>query len=178
MQKSLSFADYMDSIKEAMDGIDESIRSVAGILGTVKKNGGKLVVLGNGGSLSIAQHMAQDVLKMCGMRAMTINCPSMITAFSNDDGFEYSYFNPVSKMIDERDAVLIFSCSGKSRNYIEFVSGFPEKRMTVASVVGTDGGFLKEKSEACIHIKSFDYQVCESAFCIVSDLLVKSLMED
>lgn len=169
---------YVAELREALVGLDEPILSASKLLGGVKSYGNRVLCLGNGGSLAVAQHFAQDLLKMCDVRAWTISCPSVITAYSNDNGFEYSYFSPAEKLLDEDDIIFIFSCSGKSRNYIEFVSGFPSIRNQIISVVGTDGGFLKEKSSLSIHIASSDYQVCETAFSIVADILVKSLLEE
>jgi len=174
---SVRVKNYFKEVKSAMVDIDDDIEKVFVILDAVKRSNRRIWILGNGGSLAIAQHFAQDLVKMTGLRAHTINCPSMITAHANDDGFEYSYFNPVKKLIDEGDPILIFSCSGKSRNFIEFVSGFPDMKNPVISIVGTDGGFLKTKSQVSVHIKSNDYQVCETAFCFISDILIKSLME-
>lgn len=175
---SLMISKHFREIKNSMVGIDEEIERIYDVLKKAKEDGARIWVLGNGGSLAIAQHFAQDLLKMCSVKAQAYNCPSMITAFSNDDGFEYSYFNPLNKLIGNGDVIFIFSCSGKSRNYIEFVSGFPDNSThKIISVVGTDGGFLKLKSNICAHIKSHDYQVCETAFCFVADMLVKSLME-
>lgn len=173
----LRIKEYVKLVKASLVELDDDIEKVSIILSKVKKEKGRVWILGNGGSLAIAQHFSQDLLKMCSVRAHTINCPSLITAYSNDDTFDFSYFNPVIKLIDAGDPIIIFSCSGKSRNYVEFVSGFPEMKNPIISIVGTDGGFLKQKSTICVHVKSLDYQVCETAFCMISDLLVKSLEE-
>ena len=169
--------DYVKEIKASLVGLDEDIEGIYEELLAVKKEGRRVWILGNGGSLAIAQHFAQDLLKLSGVRAQTLNCPSIITAYTNDDRFEYSYFNPLMKLIDEGDPIIIFSCSGKSRNFIEFVSGFPEMKNPILSIIGTDGGFLKTKSKVSVHVKSKDYQVCETAFSVVADILVKSLLE-
>lgn len=169
---------YTEAISESLSGLDPSIYEASKYLEAAKHAGRRVLILGNGGSLAIAQHFAQDLLKLCSIRAWTINCPSILTAHANDDGFEYSFFNPASKLLDPEDPIFIFSCSGKSRNYIEFVSGFPEIRHPIISVIGTDGGFLKTKSQVSIHVKSNDYQVCETAFCVIADILVKALLED
>lgn len=172
---SIRVKDYMKSVKASLVDIDDEIEEAFILMcesAVLKK---RIWVIGNGGSMAIAQHFAQDMLKMCNVRAQAINCPSVITAFANDDQFEYCFFNPISRLIDEGDIIVIFSCSGKSRNYIEFVSGFSENRNKIISIVGGDGGFLKEKSDVCIHVESMDYQICETAFCVISDIIVKSM---
>lgn len=168
---------HINAIREALLGEEDCIEGAFRILSHARGKGARVLILGNGGSMAIAQHFAQDLLKLCGVKAWTINCPSIITAHANDDGFDYSFFNPAVKLLDSGDPIFIFSCSGKSRNYIEFVSGFPDAKNPIVSIVGTDGGFLKEKSNVSIHIKSDDYQVCETAFCVVSDMLIKLLEE-
>ena len=157
-----------------MDGCDEKIDDLAGALRSARYLGRRVWVLGNGGSLAIAQHFAQDLLKMKGVRAHGPPDASVITAYSNDHAFEYAFFSSVRQLRDEHDLVIVFSCSGKSRNYIEFVSS---RIRPLAAIVGTDGGFLAQKSDFCIHVKSQSYQVCESGFSVIADLLL-ARMED
>jgi D-sedoheptulose 7-phosphate isomerase len=173
---SLTVDSYITQVHAAMAGIDESVAAILGAMQRARSKGKRIWVLGNGGSLAIAQHFAQDLVKLCKVRAQALNCPSMITAYTNDDRFEYSYFNPLQILMDPSDMIIIFSCSGTSRNYIEFVSGFVERNNPIAAIVGTNGGFLKEKADVCAHVTSDDYQVCETAFCVIADILVKSMM--
>lgn len=168
---------YIDNIKAAIGNVDRQVIKISNMISSTKSENGRIWVAGNGGSLAIAQHFAQDLVKACGVRAHALNCPSMITAYSNDEGFEYSYFLQLKTLADPKDILVIFSCSGKSRNYIEFVSSFGKTQNPVIAIVGTDGGFLKDKAGTSVHIRSNDYQVCEAAFCIISDMVVKNLME-
>lgn len=167
--------EYIEKISEAIYEDNEKIVQISEAIKFTHKNGKRIWILGNGGSLAIAQHMAQDLVKLCGVRAHAPFDSSLITAYSNDSSFEYSFYGPLNVLADKSDIILIFSCSGKSRNYIEFTS-FQIAR--IFSVVGTDGGFLLDKSEICFHVKSDDYQVCETAFCVVADLIIKKLLED
>ncbi len=167
---------YIKDVKTSLLDLDDDTEKAFEILLAAKDSGGRILCLGNGGSLSIAQHFAQDLLKLCRVRAWTINCPSILTAHANDDGFDKSFFNPAMKLLDPEDPIFIFSCSGKSPNYLPFVeTDIPNP---IVSIIGTDGGFLKTKSKVSIHVKSNDYQVCETAFCVIADILVKSLLEE
>ena len=174
---SFKAEEYLAQISRALGGCDAEIDHLFTGLRRVSSAGGRVFILGNGGSLAIAQHLAQDFLKLCDVKAMAITCPSIITAYSNDDGFEFCFFNPVLKLAEKGDAVLIFSCSGKSRNYIEFVSGFQPMGVKLFAIIGCDGGFLMEKTDGRVHVRSNDYQVCETAFCVIADILVKSFLE-
>ena len=158
-----------------MIDLDEHILSAARVISDAKARGARVWIIGNGGSMAIAQHFAQDMLKMAEVRAQTVNCPSILTAFSNDHSFDYAFFAPLLVLRDKNDPVIIFSCSGQSRNYIEFIS---QDVQPIVAVVGTDGGFLKGKAKVCVHVRSIDYQICETAFCLVADLILKKVMED
>lgn len=164
---------YIKEIKASLVDLDESIESIYRIIKAAKENSNTIWILGNGGSLTIAQHFAQDLIKLCGIKAIAVSDAPILTAYSNDHSFDYSSFAPLQVLRSKGDPILIFSCSGKSRNFIEFVSN---EDQPIISIVGNDGGFLKEKSNACVHIKSKDYQICETAFCVVADILVKSLL--
>ena len=167
-------SEYLRLLEEATADIEKGIEDFTAVLDRLRREKRRIWVLGNGGSLAVAQHFAQDLLKMRGMRAQCLNDPSVITAYSNDHRFDYAYFSPLSVLRDEKDAVLIFSCSGKSRNYIEFIS---QETFPILAVVGTDGGFLLEKADLAIHVKSDDYALCETAFSMVADLISYGLEE-
>jgi len=166
---------YIKDVKSSLVETDDSIEQIYKFLKDAKKSGNTVWILGNGGSLAIAQHFAQDLLKLCSIKAIAVNDPSILTAYSNDHSFDYSSYGPLTVLRSKGDPVLIFSCSGKSRNYIEFVS---QEDHPLLSIIGMSGGFLKDKSDAHVLVKSDDYQICETAFCIISDILVKSLMEE
>lgn len=169
----INLADYLCEVSESLYGCEPFIRQAVDMIKGLKKTGHRLWVLGNGGSLAIGQHFAQDLIKMRGVKAHAMTCPSMITAYTNDESFEDSFYSPLSVLKSTGDLVIIFSCSGNSRNYEKIVTGV----LPVISVVGCDGGFLKEKSDLCVHVKNKNYQICETAFCAVADLINLGLGE-
>lgn len=118
--------------------------------------------------MAIAQHFAQDMLKMRGLRAQAVNCPSILTAYTNDSSFENCFSLPLEVLRADGDVLMVFSCSGKSRNYGWMADG---RTSPMIAVVGCDGGFLKSAADVCVHVKSENYQVCETAFSVVSDIL-------
>lgn len=173
MPPTLSVDGYVARVGRSLHGQDERIRAMVRGLRGAKERGNCAWILGNGGSLAIAQHFAQDLLKLVGIRAQAVTCPSLITAYSNDASFQRVFLDPIKVLRRSGDPVIIFSCSGKSRNY----SGF-KRRIDglLMAVVGTDGGFLAARADVCVKVKSMDYQVCETAFCVVADLILKELM--
>ncbi len=169
----IGVSNYLATVQRSLENCAPSISLAIDMIVKNSRAGRILWVLGNGGSLAIAQHFAQDLLKLGNVRAIAINCPSLISAYANDDGFENVYFNPLSKLRTRDDLVMIFSCSGSSRNYEKFMAA---GSIPIISVVGTNGGFLKQNSDLFIHVKTPDYQVAETAFCVIADLILKNLM--
>ena len=159
---------YLTSIKNSLESDEVKISLIVDEIKKAKKRGSRVWVLGNGGSLAIAQHFAQDLLKMYSVRAQCLNDPSIITAYANDEAFGQCFAMPLKILLDKDDLVIAFSCSGSSSNYQIIFSQF--KCFKIA-IVGTDGGFMKRLSNIFIHAKSESYQVCEAAFGIVADLI-------
>lgn len=167
---------YLESLSVAMWGTDKAGEDIIRTIRKAKESNRRVWILGNGGSLAIAQHFAQDLVKMRGIRAHAFTCPSMLTAYTNDQSFEESMSAPLSVLMDPMDPIIIFSCSGNSRNYPAFFKR-PYPRGPIVSVVGCDGGFLKKESDICLHVQNHNYQICETAFCVVADLVIADLEE-
>ena len=170
----LTVKEYVALISEAVSGCDGPIADAAALIKDAANDNRNIWVLGNGGSLAIAQHFAQDLLKTRGIKAHAMNDPSVITAYANDLSFEHAVSAPLKVFWEPDDLIIIFSCSGKSRNYIWIENS--EMRPLV-SVVGTDGGFLKDKADVAIHVRSGDYQICESGFAIIADMIINQIGE-
>lgn len=167
---------HLSNILKALKhkGNDVSIRRAEAQIRITYSMGGTVWVVGNGGSLAIAQHFAQDLLKTCKVRAQTLNDGSVITAYANDIAFSKCHEEPLSVLFKPgRDCLVIFSCSGSSRN----VADLPYKFNPVIAIIGTDGGSLIKDSDICIHVNSHDYDVCETGFSIVADILIQNLKE-
>jgi D-sedoheptulose 7-phosphate isomerase len=159
---------YVATVLSALQEEEDSIQEAVNAVRVAKETNGRIWVLGNGGSLAIAQHFAQDILKTHGVRAQCLNDPSVLTAYANDNGFSEAFFGPLSKLIQPEDLIIAFSCSGKSSNYSLIFNHMTNKKI---AIVGTAGGFMKDTADVCVHVKSKDYKVCEAAFGIVADLI-------
>ena len=108
---------FKESIK-AIEGIDASVvEAVAQGLAGVRAGGGRLFILGVGGSAGHASHAVNDFRKICGIEsyAPTDNV-SELTARTNDEGWDttFSEWLKVSQ-IKKNDALLIFSGGGGNR---------------------------------------------------------------
>ena len=88
------------------------------------KNGGKILVFGNGGSAADAQHMAAELVgryktNRKGIPAIALTTDSSsITSIGNDFGFQNIFYRQVEALANEGDIVIGISTSGKSSNVV------------------------------------------------------------
>jgi D-sedoheptulose 7-phosphate isomerase len=152
---------YFDEVLQVAEGIDrDSVCRVIDLLVDVRANGGRLFVLGVGGSAGNASHAVNDFRKIVGMEAYApTDNVSELTARINDEGWD-SCFSEWLKgsRISEKDAVLVFSVGGGSveKNVsVSLVRAIDEARNAGAKVfgiVGKDGGYTKQVADACVVI--------------------------
>jgi D-sedoheptulose 7-phosphate isomerase len=129
-------------------------------LAQVRERGGRLFILGVGGGAGHASHAVNDFRKLCGLEsyAPTDNV-SELTARTNDDGWETSFsaWLEVSRL-GERDALLVFSVGGGSREHnvsTNLVAAMLAARAVGASiygVVGAPGGTLAQVADVSVLI--------------------------
>lgn len=103
---------------------------------SVRAQGGKLILAGNGASASIASHLATDFTKQAGVRAVTFNEANVITALSNDCGFENWIAKAVDLYADPQDLLILISSSGTSANVVRAAQRAREKKISVAALTG------------------------------------------
>jgi D-sedoheptulose 7-phosphate isomerase len=150
---------YLKETIEIAEKIEktEIVRSIE-ILNSLKKNNGRLFILGVGGSAANASHAVNDFRKIAAIEtyAPTDNV-SELTARTNDEGWHttFSKWLEISKLND-RDALLILSVGGSSEttslNIKEAIDLAVLKKSKIVAIVSRDGGYAKIKADACVHI--------------------------
>src|ERR1700722_4058192 len=150
---------FLDESLEIICKLDAaSIEATAVGLGAVRDGGGRLFILGVGGSAGHAGHAVNDFRKICGFEsyAPTDNV-SELTARVNDEGWDtcFSEWLKVSRL-HGGDAVLVFSVGGGNReknvsvNLVRSLELAKEVKAKVFGIVGRDGGFTKQVADACV----------------------------
>ena len=138
----------------------DAIESLAVGLATVRERGGRLFILGVGGSAAHASHAVNDFRKICGLESYTpTDNVSELTARVNDEGWETSFSEwlKVSRL-GPRDALLVFSVGGGNReknvspNLVRALELAKEVGAGIFGVVGKDGGTTKQLADACVVI--------------------------
>jgi D-sedoheptulose 7-phosphate isomerase len=152
---------YLDEGIELLRRLDvASIEAVADGLAGVRARGGRLFILGVGGSAGHASHAVNDFRKICGIEsyAPTDNV-SELTARVNDEGWEtcFSEWLRVSRLC-ATDAVLVFSVGGGNReknvsvNLVRSLELAREVGAKIFGIVGRDGGYTRQMADACVVI--------------------------
>jgi D-sedoheptulose 7-phosphate isomerase len=154
-------ARYLDETVSAVRALDaEEIAAVAAGLARVRDGGGRLFILGVGGSAAHASHAVNDFRKLCAFEAYTpTDNVAELTARVNDEGWDTSFeaWLGVSRL-GPRDAVLVFSVGGGSKeknvsaNLVRALELALERGSAVFGVVGRDGGATRTAAEACVVI--------------------------
>jgi D-sedoheptulose 7-phosphate isomerase len=152
---------YLDETVSVLQGVDaDAVEALAVGLGQVRDAGGRLFILGVGGSAGHASHAVNDFRKICGFEAYApTDNVSELTARINDEGWE-SCFSEWLKgsRLRSADAVLVFSVGGGDRernvspNLVRALELCEAVGAKVFGVVGKNGGATKRMAEACVVI--------------------------
>ena len=157
-----SFADeFLAETTEIVAALDrEDIERVASGLAEVRDAGGRLFILGVGGSAGHASHAVNDFRKLCALEsyAPTDNV-SELTARVNDEGWDTTFAEWLKgSRIGKRDAVLVFSVGGGDRergisaNLVLALELARSEGARVFGVVGRDGGYTRKVADASVVI--------------------------
>jgi D-sedoheptulose 7-phosphate isomerase len=146
---------------EVLSAIDaDQVERCALALANVRESGGRLFVLGVGGSAGHASHAVNDFRKICGFEAYApTDNVSELTARTNDEGWDSTFENwlKVSKL-GSQDGVLVFSVGGGDRqrnvsvNLVRALELARERGARIFGIVGRDGGFTASVAEAFVVI--------------------------
>jgi D-sedoheptulose 7-phosphate isomerase len=152
---------YLEETVRAVQGLDRlAIEEVARGLADVRRGGGRLFILGVGGSAGHASHAVNDFRKICGFEsyAPTDNV-SELTARINDDGWDTAYAEWLKgSRLGDKDGVLVFSVGGGnaekrvSLNLVRALELAQQRGTRIFGVVGKDGGHTKRVAQACVVI--------------------------
>ena len=152
---------FLDDAITIIKKIDRNqIEMMSRILQDVRKNGGRLFILGVGGGAGHASHAVNDFRKIAGIEsyAPTDNV-SELTARVNDDGWETVFESWLKgSRLTAKDCIFVFSVGGGnaekkvSVNLVNALRFAKETGAKVIGVVGRDGGYTAKVADACVII--------------------------
>jgi D-sedoheptulose 7-phosphate isomerase len=150
---------YLGETEKIIQDIDRnSIAHAVDLLSDLKRDQGRLFILGIGGSSGNASHAVNDFRKICNIEAYApTDNVSELTAWTNDDSFDVIFKNWLStSKLSAKDALLVFSVGGGSEkasyNLVLAMEAAKEVGARIVSIVSRDGGAAKKQSDVCILI--------------------------
>jgi D-sedoheptulose 7-phosphate isomerase len=150
---------YLAETQKVVAGLDgAAIEKMAEELARVRERGGRLFILGVGGSAGNASHAVNDFRKICGFEAYApTDNVSELTARTNDEGWATVFSEWLKgSRLNGKDALLIFSVGGGnleknvSPNLVSAIQLAKSVGASVLGVVGRDGGYTGREATACV----------------------------
>ena len=166
----------LDQVKKSIEGISvREIKDAIGLLLEVRKAGGKVFIMGNGGSASTASHFACDLAKWPNVgdsprfkvMSLSDNLP-LITGLINDCGFSSIFVEQLKAWLEPRDRLVGISVHGGvgegdagpwSPNFLEALKLAKARGASILGISGYDGGALKRMADVCILVPVGDSQI-------------------
>lgn len=158
----------------------ETIETMAEALATCFRGGNKVLSCGNGGSACDAIHFAEELTGRFKKDRQALPVISLleganITCIANDYGFESIFSRGVEAYGKPGDILLAISTSGNSANVIKAVETARARGLIVHLLLGKDGGWLRGRGDAQIHVRSQDTERVQEVHMVVLHTLIEAL---
>lgn len=156
------FSELSDVLNRTLEREKKNIEKTVSLILEALKNGKKLLICGNGGSAAESQHFAAELvgrfkMNRKGIPAIALTTDTaIITALGNDFGFDSIFAKQLETLGREGDVMCCLSTSGTSDNLIMASLKAKEKNIPTVSLLGKEGGKMKEISEISIMVPSQD----------------------
>lgn len=178
--QSKFFNTYLNNLSELIlfqKKIVEKLSKIKKVFIEVKKKNKKIMIFGNGGSASIANHFSTDITNINKIRCLNFNESNLITCLANDYGYENWVKKSIQYHGDNGDVLIVISSSGNSKNIINACLEARKKRF---STIITFTGFssinkVKQLGDINIWINSKNYNFVENIHQILLLSIVDSI---
>jgi D-sedoheptulose 7-phosphate isomerase len=169
--------------REAAARLAEPIAEAAGRVALAYKAGGKVLLFGNGGSASDAQHIAAEwtgrlVRERAALPAIALTAnTSDLTAIGNDYGFDRVFARLIEAHGREGDVALAISTSGDSPNVLAGVEEARRRGMFSVGLLGKGGGKLRDRVDLPLVVPSGDTQRIQEAHIAIAHAIAELVDE-
>ena len=157
------YKNYFNLITESITNIDYKLFNQAvDLINLASKKGGKVIIVGNGGSAAMASHVAVDFTKAAGIRAINFNDADLVTCFANDYSYEEWVVKALCFYADPDDLAILISSSGTSPNIIKGATKAKELGLKVLTLSGfSSTNPLRELGDINFWADSNSYNIVE-----------------
>jgi D-sedoheptulose 7-phosphate isomerase len=158
------FDSYYKKINNKLiDVSSSSLIEAALLIENLEKTSGKVILVGNGGSASIASHVSIDFTKAANIRSINFNEASLLTCFANDYGYENWASNALNFYADSNDIAILISSSGQSKNIINAADKAKKIGLPIITLSGfLESNPLRKMGDVNLWVNSSEYNIVES----------------
>ncbi len=180
MKNNESFEEYKNSINLLLSKISEQdLNDAINIIKNTIKNKGKIYIVGNGGSSSIASHVSVDLSKVARIPSATFNNANLITCFANDYGYENWVTEAIKAYMNNNDMIILISSSGTSKNIVNAAKYCKSKSIKLITLSGfRKNNPLSKLGNINFYINSDQYNFIEMSHQIILVYLVDILAKN
>ena len=156
------FREHIKASQNTLDSITNQIETASKICINSLKNGGKILIMGNGGSAADAQHIAAELVgryktERKGLPAIALTTDtSAITSIGNDYGFLHVFDRQVRALAQKKDVVIGISTGGTSSNVVNALITANELGCQTIGFSGKDGGEFNTICDVNLLVNSND----------------------
>tara|TARA_B100000131_G_C17809671_1_gene489125 strand:- start:27 stop:629 length:603 start_codon:yes stop_codon:yes gene_type:complete len=174
-QEETFFNEYWGTYKRILfkSKDDEKFVKIKKVFKQVSQDGGKIIFVGNGASASLASHAATDLTKQGKIKSIAFNDHNLITALSNDYGYEKWVEKALSFYSSPKDMLVLISVSGESPNLINALNYAKKNSLITLSITGSSKeNTLRTSTDYSLWVDSKSYNVVESIHTIWVTLII------
>ena len=156
---SVEVTDHTGSKLSLDHGAERAVETVI----AVREASGKVMLVGNGGSAAIVSHAHNDLCKAVGVRALVFTEQPLLTALSNDHGYETAFERLVALWTDPNDLLIAVSSSGRSESILGPVRAAREGGCQVITLSGfCPDNPLRSRGDMNFYLESDAYGYVET----------------
>lgn len=166
------------NIKRVMaQNLSDIIAGAAQMILNAYKAGGKVLLIGNGGSAADAQHIAAELigrfkLERKGLPAIALTTnTSTLTALANDYTYDTVFSRQLEALANEKDVLIAITTSGSSPNILKAAEMAHSKGVIVIGLTGENGGKLKDMADLTIVVPSDNIARVQEAHITVGHII-------
>ena len=180
IEKSITVKTALLNNEQIIKAISEAVKKII----SCYKNGGKVLLCGNGGSAADAQHIAAELSgrfyydrPSLAAEAIHVNT-SYLTSVANDYSFDEIYARYISGAGKSGDVLIAISTSGNSENVLKAIAAAKKAGMKTISLTGADGGKMKKATDLLINIPSSDTPRIQEAHILVGHIICEMVEKE
>jgi len=184
--RAIGMIEQSIAVKQSLLECKEIIATVAAIAEITTgafKNGGKLLMFGNGGSAADAQHICAEFVGRFAFDrpalpalALSVNS-SCVTAIGNDYGFDRVFSRQVDALGRPGDVAIGISTSGNSQNVLCGLSAAAKLGLRTVALTGQAGGKIKGAAEYCVCVPSSETPRIQECHILIGHIIA-DIVED